>query len=155
MNSDWLPYDEMQALMAGDPDRLRAYADESPLRAVNDSLDFLVVVRDHDAWFIDGQGWHDANSPVAPGGVGRQMVNYYDRGSWSKLPVPASVRIESVIWEGEVFVFRTSGGPIRSTPQQVWLAVQDSMTGRGLSEAEMEHNFRKLDGSAPLKWHKA
>lgn len=155
MDSDWLPYDEVQSLLSGDPERLRTYVAESPLRAVNDAQDFLVVVRDHDAWFIEGHGWHDANRPVTAGHVGRQTVNYYNRGSWSKLPVPASVRIESVSWDGEAFVFRTSRSPIRSTLRQVWLAVQDSVTGRALSEAEMEHNFRKLDGSAPLKWHKA
>lgn len=155
MDSDWLPCDEMKSLLAGDPARLRAFAAESPLRAVNGALDFLVVVRDHDAWFIEGQGWHDANAPVDPGGVGRQMVNYYDRGSWSKLPVPASIRIESVAWDGERFVFGTSRGTVHCTPRQVWLAVQDSMTGRGLSEAQIEHNFRKLDGSAPLQWHSA
>jgi hypothetical protein len=155
MESDWLPNDEVQSLLSGDPVRLRAFVDESPLRAVNGELDFLVVVRDHDAWFIEGEGWHDANAPVDSGGVGRQMVNYYDRDSWSKLPVPAAVRIESVSWDGEAFVFHTTRGPIRSTQRQVWLAVQDSITGRGLSEAEIEHNFRKLDGSVPLRWHKA
>src|SRR5262249_978029 len=30
----------------------------------------------------------------------------------------------------------------------------DSITGRALSEAQIEHNFGKLDGSAPLQWHK-
>lgn len=155
MDSDWLPYTEVQALLTGDPARLRAYADESPLRALNAALDFLVVIRDHDTWFIAGQGWHDANAPIAPGGTGRQMINYYDRGSWSKLPVPASVRIESVVWDGEAFVFHTTAGPVRSTPRQVWLAVQDSITGRGLFEADIERNFGKLDGSEPLRWHKA
>ncbi len=155
MESDWLSYDEMQSLLHGDPERLREHATESPLRAVNDALDFLVVVRDHDAWFIEGQGWHDANAPIDDGGIGRQMINYYDGKSWSRLPVPSSIRIESVCWDGEAFVFRTSRGPIRSTARQVWLAVQDSMTGRALSEAEIESNFRKLDSSAPLKWHKA
>jgi hypothetical protein len=155
LNSDWLPFEEVQRLLSGDPAQLRAYVAESQLRAVNNALDFLVVVRDHDAWFIEGQGWHDANARVDPGGVGRQMVNYYNHSSWSKLPVPAAIRIESVTWDGEAFVFRTSRGSVRSTPRQVWLAVQDSITGRGLSEAEMEYNFRKLDGSAPLKCHKA
>jgi hypothetical protein len=154
LESDWLSYDEVRSLLSGDSDRLRAYVDESPLRAVNGALDFLVVVRDHDAWYIDGQGWHDANAPVAPSGVGRQMINYYDRTSWSKLPVPASDRIHSVCWDGEAFVFRASRGPIRSTPRQVWLAVQDSITGRALSEFQIEQNFRKLDGSTPLEWHR-
>ena len=102
MDSDWLPYDEMKSLLAGDPARLRAFAAESPLRAVNGTLDFLVVVRDHDAWFIEGLGWHDANAPV---GVGRQMVNYYDCGSWSKPPVPASIRIESVSRSGSTMTY--------------------------------------------------
>jgi hypothetical protein len=155
VDSDWLPFEEMQSLMNGDPAGLRAFVEESSLRAVNDTLDFLVVIRDHDAWFIDGEGWNDANAPVAPGGVGRQVVNYYDRNSWSKLPVPTSCRIQTVTYDGMVFLFSTSRGEIRSTPRQVWLAVQDSISGRLLSEEEIEHNFRKLDGSTPLKWHSA
>ena len=72
-----------------------------------------------------------ANAPIDDGGIGLQMINYYDGKSWSRLPVPSSIRIESVCWDGKAFVFRTSRGPIRSTARQVWLAVQDSMTGRG------------------------
>ena len=155
MDSDWLADEEVRSLLrSGDPAQLRAYAEGSPLRAVNDDGDvILVVVRDHRAWFIEGQGWHDANEPPRPGGAARQMLNCFTRDSWAKLPVPASVRIRSVAWDGEAFVFDTSpGAAIRSTPRQVWLAVQDSVTGRALSEERMEHNFRKLDGSAPLEW---
>jgi hypothetical protein len=61
----------VQSLLSGDPTRLRAFVEESPLRADKSDLDFLVVVCDHDAWFIEGQGWHDANAPVTPGGVVR------------------------------------------------------------------------------------
>ncbi len=153
VHSDWLPITEVQELLADNHEALLAYVGESPLWAVNADHDFLVVVRDHDAWFIEGQGWHDANRPVAEDGVGRQMINYYDRRSWSKLPVPSSLRVDSVVWDGKEFLFSTSWGEIRCSPRQAWLAVQDSLTGRGLSEEEIEHNFRKHNGSAPLKWH--
>ena len=155
MDSDWLPYDRLRALLdEGNRAALLAYAAESPLRAVNDDGDFLVFVRDHDAWFIDGQGWQEANRPVGPiGGSCRQVINIiHGHGTWSKLPVPMSVRIHSVKWDGHAFVFSTSMGEIRSTEEQVWLAVNDSMTGRGLTEEEIEHNFRKLTGAVPLKW---
>jgi hypothetical protein len=153
VDSDWLPINEVQSLLSGDPARLRAHVNESALRAVNADLDFLVVVRDHEAWYIDGKGWNDANSPAKPGQAARQMVNYFDRQSWSKLPVPASVRIQTVTWDADAFVFDMGSRAVRSTPRQVWLAVQDSISGRALSEEQIEYNFRKLDGSVPLKWH--
>lgn len=151
MNTDWLAVGQVQKLLSGDTTQLQEYVTESPLRAINADLDFLVAVRDHYAWFIEGQGWRDANQPAAEGKISRQAVNYYTRTAWCKLPVPVSVHIEAVTWDGDAFVFHTRQGEIRSAARQVRLAVQDSMTGRAQSEEQIEHNFRKLDGSVPLQ----
>ena len=71
-------------------------------------------------------------------------------GYWAPVPEVAAVR--SVRWAEPHFVFETARGEVRSTPEQVKRAVMDSMTGRGLSEETIEHNFGKLDGSVPLDW---
>ena len=156
MDSDWLSNAEIRSMLErGNRQAVLAYVHESPLRAVNADCTFLVMVRDHDAWFLEGQGWHDANRPVGNiDGSCRQMINIYEGGSWTKMPIPMSVRINSVKRDSDAFVFTTSRGEIRSPQRYVWLAVHDSMTGRGLSEEEIEHNFLKLEGKAPLKWHK-
>jgi hypothetical protein len=154
VDSDWLPEDEVRRMLAsaraGKPRKLRSFLAVSPLRATDERFSCLVLVRDHDAWFK--KVWQDANSPVAAGGDGLQMINYYDKTLWGKLPVPKTARIRSVQWDGMHFVFETDRGPVRSTPKQVKLAVMDSMTGRGLSDKKIEHNFGKLDGSVPLEW---
>lgn len=52
----------------------------------------------HEAWFIDGQGWYDANDPPSPpDGEFRQMINYYQCGSWGKFPVPRAVRKRQIV----------------------------------------------------------
>jgi hypothetical protein len=154
VDSDWLPDDEIRRLIstaaAGEPAGLHSYIAASPLRATDSAYSCMVLVRDHDAWFI--RGWHDANAPVAEGGVGLQMVNYFDEGFWSKLPVPIGDRVKSVDWDGSHFVLETGRCLVRSTPAQLRAAVMDSMTGRGLTEEMIAHNFAKLDGSVPLDW---
>lgn len=154
MDSDWLSDDEIRNLL-GNAKQLGNYVSKSPLRAANSQCDFLVLVRDHDAWQVDGGGWNDANAPPGPDDTSRQVLNYYDETTWSKMYVPEASLIESVAWHDDVFIFNCSNRTIRATARQIWLAIQDSMTGRALSEDEIEFNFGKLDGSSPLKYHTA
>ena len=154
MESDWLPDVEIRRLLRaaveGEPAALHSYIADSSLRATDSNYSCLVLVRDHDAWFI--LGWHDANRPVSEGGQGLQMVNYFDEGFWSKLPVPLGNRVKSVGWDGSHFVLGTERGVVRSTPAQLKVAAMDSMTGRGLTEERIARNFGKLDGSVSLDW---
>lgn len=154
MDSDWLPNDVIRRMLAtaaaGESEQLRSFVAASQLRTADEEFSCLVLVRDHDAWFING--WHDANAPVSAGGQGMRMINFFDQGFWSKLPVPKSARIRSVDWDGTHFVFETARGQVRSSPRQLKAAVMDSMTGWGLSDEKIEHNFAKLDGSVPLDW---
>lgn len=154
MDSDWLPDEQIRGFLAN-PILLRKYVAESPLRASNATNDFLVLVREHDAWRIDGGGWNDANAPPTHDGTLRQVLNYYDETTCSKLYVPQSSLIQSVIWDKDAFILNCRDRAIRATVRQVWLAVQDSMTGRALTEGEIKFNFGKLDGSSPLKYHTA
>lgn len=152
---DWPPNTLISELLSevanGSPTQLHKFVDASPLRATDSTFTCVILIRDHDAWLSSGE-WHDANIAVRKGGQGLQMINYYDRGFWSKLPVPQDSRIKSVRWEGSHFVFETPSGPIQSTPAQIKAAVLDSMTGRGLSDQNIAHNFGKLDGSVPLDY---
>ncbi len=83
------------------------------------------------------------------GGRGSQMVNYFDEGSWSKLPVPLGDRVRLVSWDGTHFVFETEQCLVRSMPAQLKASVLDSMTERGLTEEMIARNFGEVDASVP------
>jgi hypothetical protein len=152
VESDWVAIDEIWRLLSeaasGLPEGLLTYVTASPLRATDSAYSCVVLVWDHDAWFING--WHTANAPIREAGEGLQMINYFEDGDWSKLPVPRNNRVESVNWDGTHFVFKTVSGFILSKPAQLKAAVMDSETGHGLSEEKIARNFGKLDGSIPL-----
>jgi len=147
MDSDWLPDEQIEGFFKKTK-LLRAYVAESPLRAANSSNDFLVMIRDHDAWEVDG-AWCDANRPPEQGDTSQQFLNYWDKTTWSKLCVPQSSLIESVEWEGDSFLFTCKDRTFRASPKQVRQAVMDAMTGWEISEEDIELNFQKLDGSLP------
>lgn len=150
MDSDWLPHHMVYKMLADRGGSLDSYVEKSALRALNASRDLLVIVREHQTWFIEGRGWQVCYSPPKKGGLGRQVINCYNPSSGCQLPVPESTTISSVSWEGEAFVFKTNKGVIRSTPRQLNEAISDS-SRLNLSEEKMETNLRKLDGRAPLE----
>lgn len=160
--SDWLPNDTVFAMLkdaaAGKAQQLKGFVAQSPLQCATPDGAQLIVVRDHDARLVEGEGWTDINRPPKSGGSTRQMINLYQHSaedgssSWSKMPVPEARRIQAVEWDGEHFAFSTAGGTVKCTPLHLKRAVGESISGRGQSEEVIERNFGKLEGSVPLEW---
>jgi hypothetical protein len=160
MNSDWLGLsqikDMLDAARAGRRRGLNDYLAASSLRCASPDCSSLVVVRLHHAYFVDGEGWADLNSPPEPNGHSRQVIVYFqlwqDGIGQCKQPVPFARRIVGVAWSDGCWVFRLADGELRATPLELGRAMSDSsFAGFFKSEEAIARNLGKIDGSVPIE----
>lgn len=93
--SRWVDDDAVwAALRTGD---LAALEAAGVLYCMSSSGQHCIVLRQHAAWHLEGQGWRDGNYPADEDAKGRLVVNFFfqpiqgEPGGWFKAFVPASV----------------------------------------------------------------
>lgn len=107
-----------------------------------------VLVREHSAWLVRGEGWRDANSPPGLGEQGRLVLNFYRAqqdectGVWFKAFVPIREGLVELALAGE------SSCTIRGAVHELHLRFDgidrlmwQLMTGHAQPEEEIERLY--------------
>ena len=112
---------------------------------------YCVVIREHSAWYVDGDGWNEGNFPPKKGEEGREMLNFYkkqvgdDNGFWFKVFIPSSVKIiELKTISNDKYVIKTDKDQYELNYNDIDGLMWDLMSGTGVEEDEIESNFKLL-----------
>ncbi|MDF1699926.1 MAG: hypothetical protein P1V36_02025 [Planctomycetota bacterium] len=112
---------------------------------------YVVLVRDHAAWHIEGEGWRDSNSPPEAGAEGRPVLNFSelpvgdDAGLWFKTLLPASVaQLEFAAVDAEHCLLGTASGTHPLSYRRFGEVMLHVATGNAQSEADLERAFERV-----------
>ncbi|WP_339727782.1 hypothetical protein [uncultured Gimesia sp.] len=112
---------------------------------------YCILVRDHSAWHVEGEGWRDSNDPPENEESGRQMLNFFkcqidsEIGIWFKafIPQDEAIRdIESVDDECCEVIIGSERHRIYYT--KIDGLMWDLMTGNAVTEDEIKTTFSKI-----------
>lgn len=145
----WVDDDDVEAaLKTGNEQPLK----ESGVRyCLSKDRRYCVLIRVHDAWYTEGDGWRDGNFPPRAGRKGRRALNFYkrqlgdDEGLWFKTLVPESVEIREMQASDEGHLDAVLGTSSRRlTFSRIDDLMWDVITGKGQEEHEIEAAFEML-----------
>jgi hypothetical protein len=137
-----------QALVSGD---LSSLIESGVQFCMSPDRAYCVLIRDHAAWYVEGEGWRDGNYPPEEDAVGRPALNFFKRqmgdeqGFWFKIFIPNSVTIGGLTSVNEQFCELAVGSyqcriAYNSLDGLMW----DIMTGNAEPEEEIEATFSKI-----------
>lgn len=112
---------------------------------------YCVLIRDHGAWTVEGEGWLDANRPPEDAASGRAMMNFYkrqsggDQGFWFKIFVPNAVKIHGIVGiDANSCEVATDSGQRRIAYDRLGHLMWEVLTGKPQPEKKIEASFAKL-----------
>lgn len=112
---------------------------------------YCILVREHSAWHVEGEGWRDANNPPENEESGRQMLNFFklqnnsEIGIWFKVFVPQSMIIREIkSVNGECCEVIIGSECHRLSYSRIEDLMWDVMTGNAEQEDEIETTFSKI-----------
>lgn len=109
---------------------------------------YCILVRDHAAWQIEGEGWREGNYAPGQDGEGRCVINFFkcqrgdDTGFWYKTLVPTAVRIVGLrSVDSTCFEVATENASLKAAYSRLDGLMWDLMTGNAQTEDDIEAAF--------------
>lgn len=117
---------------------------------VSDDFEYCLLLRLHDAWEIDREGWRNSNSSPDANSKGRLVLNFYhymkdrDGSSWFKIFVPIKYSNIALKSNGDTYEIITDSETIIGKFDRHDRLMWDCITGHAEPESEIGMKFNLL-----------
>lgn len=120
--------------------------------SVSDDYNFSILIRNHNSWFIENQGWRDANEKPTKPENGRLVINFYklDRNTgntkWFKafIPIKYSENCKIESFNNDKYRIRSANGEIIGNYKNFDSLMWDLINGKAEKEFEIENKFKLI-----------
>ena len=120
--------------------------------SVSDDYNFSILIRNHKAWFIEDQGWRDANEITTNPKDGRLIINFFklerDNGNtkWFKAFIPIKFTDNCTIQSlnNNRYKISSSNGKIIGSYEKFDSLMWDMISGKAEKEIEIENKFKLI-----------
>ena len=119
--------------------------------SISDDFEYCLVIREHNAWQISGEGWLDSNELADDMVNARHVLNFFNynpinkQESWFKIFVPISFEISKIEKNKNQYYLitgsRTLVGHFSVHNKLMWSV----MTGFAQQEEEIERKFLSIE----------
>ena len=119
--------------------------------SISDDFEYCLIIGEHNAWQINGEGWRDSNEPPQNNLDARRVLNFFNynpskkQESWFKIFIPFKYEISKIEKNKDQYFLitasRTLVGHFSTHNQLMWSVV----TGLSQQEQEIESKFLSIE----------
>ena len=110
-----------------------------------------VLVREHSAWNVRGEGWRDSNIAPSQGETGREVLNFFvtpvngSPGVWFKCFLPLDLDITALRADAEDnYILQAQGATYKAAFSRIPSLMWELMTGDAEKENDIKTKFRSI-----------